>query len=176
MSAKTYYFETYTCVETLYALLKKYCKDEGLSYFKYITYRVPDVELKYKCLKMVKIVGVLQFEKRFSPTILRRLFERDHVSMALLTSAQKPLVLIYMKMHVLAQYHNISWETAACSDTPFGFGGEKTMNEKRVMHPYIEALLFYEQCAKPDFLKYLQGAKEICAFKFRLEKSEDYHI
>ena len=163
--------------KVLHDVLDKYCECQDLSYYRYISYPLND---KKKVIKWQKIIGVLQFKKRFSKTILRLLFEKDNMLVAVLLPAEKPVVLVHLKMYVLAEHHdevlglnvNTLCNSAVCSNTPSGFGGRKTKNEICVMRPYIKALGAYKQYNEPDFYKYLPGAKKICEFKYMLEKTK----
>ena len=94
------------------------------------------------------------------------MFVADHVFMDVLQPAVSPTVLCHLKMYVLAQHHNVAWESSTYSNTPFGFGSRKTTHEVKFMRPYFKALTVYKDCYRPGFLyKGLPGARTICKFK-----------
>jgi hypothetical protein len=166
-STKTYYFEMFVGEPKLVSILEKYLEHE-LCYYRYLTYPIIDENIT----KWVKIIGILQFNKRLAKSVLRQMFVLDHVFMDMLQPAVSPTVLVHMKMYVIAEHHGVAWASTKCSNTPFGFGGRKTRNEGKFMKSYMKALSVYKDYDKPDFYyKDLRGAKRICKFKYMLEKS-----
>ena len=152
--------------EKVKGVLAKYLEAEELSYYRYLT--LPTSFSKWK-----RMIGVLQFRERVCQTLLRRKFQNDTVYMDVLITAKRPMILMFMRMYVLAEYHGLSFaKDTKSSGTPFGFGGKKTTNEIKYMKPYIKALTLYKDYDKPDFpYRDLCEARRICKFKYMVEKN-----
>jgi hypothetical protein len=164
-----FYFETYADKTLLLSTLKKFMNDNGLCYYKYITYPVVD---KKRLLKRSKNCGVLQCDKRYGKTIISQAFATDGVYMDVMRPAEVPTVLCQLKVYVLAEHHGIPRESFVCSKTPFGFKGRRTRNEAQFICPYLKALSLYENYNKPNCYPHLPGAKRICEFKYMLKRSK----
>ena len=88
-----------------------------------------------------KLLGVLQFGIRFSKTILCRIFDDDGVSMRVLKPVNRPLVLIYLHIYLLATYNSV--DINDCREWGhFSFGGRYSYTSiNQIMYPYMEALI-----------------------------------
>ncbi|CAB4013529.1 Hypothetical predicted protein [Paramuricea clavata] len=170
-STKTYYFETFKDEKKVVDVLNEFLEVDDLCYYRYLTIPTSSnwgiIDQKWQ-----RTTGILQFQNRMSITSVEKKFANVDIYMNVLINAKKPIILLQMRLHVLAGCYGLRYDAdTKSSETAFGFGGKKTTNEIKYMKPYIKALNFYKDYDKPDFsYEYLCGARQICKYKYMLEK------
>ncbi|CAB3977896.1 Hypothetical predicted protein [Paramuricea clavata] len=176
-STKTHYFETFSLEIRAVEALKKMLEKGEMLYYRYVV--IPDNTKIYdirdgttmRRRSFHKLCGVIQFQERFSPSAVREMFSKQRIYLSALATAKRPIVLILMRLWIMCECSGLHYAETACSNTPIGFGGKKTVNEAQFMKPYIKALQHYKECDRDDFCyRDLRGARQICKFKIMLEK------